>query len=111
MVCHGDFHPDNVILAPRGLVVIDWTNAVRGDSLADVARTSVMLTLSPLSSPLMRVFRNTFYAFYLRRYRQLRPFNHADLARWLLPVAAARLDERIPGEETALLNLIQTAIR
>lgn len=36
-VLHGDLHPANVLLGPDGPVVIDWTNARRGDGTADVA--------------------------------------------------------------------------
>ena len=41
---HGDLHPMNVILTASGPVVIDWTNAARGDALTDVALTVVLLT-------------------------------------------------------------------
>ena len=34
---HLDLHPDNVMLGARGPVVIDWTNAGRGDPHAEVA--------------------------------------------------------------------------
>lgn len=36
---HLDLHPDNVLLSPRGPVLIDWTNARAGDPDADVALT------------------------------------------------------------------------
>lgn len=36
---HLDLHPGNVILSPRGAVVIDWTNASAGPAPADVADT------------------------------------------------------------------------
>ena len=42
-LCHGDLHPGNVILAPEGPVIIDWFDASRGDPVADVARTSLLL--------------------------------------------------------------------
>jgi len=35
---HFDLHPQNVILAPDGPVVIDWTNACVGEPGVDVAR-------------------------------------------------------------------------
>src|SRR5207342_608919 len=41
---HLDLHPLNVMLAPGGPVVIDWTNAARGDALVDVGVTIVLLT-------------------------------------------------------------------
>jgi hypothetical protein len=43
---HFDLHPDNVLLARGGPVVIDWTNAHAGDPDADVAMTWVILETS-----------------------------------------------------------------
>lgn len=36
-IVHMDLHPDNVMLASRGPVVIDWSNAGHGDPDAEVA--------------------------------------------------------------------------
>ena len=41
---HLDLHPMNVMVTRRGPVVIDWSNAARGDPLTDVAHTYVLLT-------------------------------------------------------------------
>ena len=41
---HLDLHPMNVMMTTRGPVVIDWTNAARGDPLIDVGLTYVLLT-------------------------------------------------------------------
>jgi Phosphotransferase enzyme family len=43
---HLDLHPDNVILSPAGPVVIDWTNARRGEPALDVALTWVIAATS-----------------------------------------------------------------
>jgi aminoglycoside phosphotransferase (APT) family kinase protein len=40
---HLDLHPDNVIIAPGGPVVIDWTNAARGPASAGVADTWLLI--------------------------------------------------------------------
>jgi aminoglycoside phosphotransferase (APT) family kinase protein len=40
---HMDLHPLNVLLSDNGPVVIDWTNAVRGDPAIDIAVTWVLL--------------------------------------------------------------------
>ncbi|MGD0852516.1 MAG: phosphotransferase [Acidimicrobiales bacterium] len=42
-ILHLDLHPLNVILANNGPVVIDWTNASRGNPMVDVAATWVLL--------------------------------------------------------------------
>ena len=43
VVLHLDLHPQNVILAPDGPVVIDWSNARRGPGAADVADVWIVL--------------------------------------------------------------------
>ncbi|HEX4865302.1 MAG TPA: phosphotransferase [Acidimicrobiales bacterium] len=40
---HLDLHPLNVILGPRGPMVIDWPNAARGDPAVDVGLAWVLL--------------------------------------------------------------------
>ncbi len=40
---HLDLHPLNVMLGPRGPVVIDWTGACRGDPAVDVALAWVLM--------------------------------------------------------------------
>jgi len=42
-VVHLDLHPLNVMSTSRGLVVIDWANARRGDPATDVANTWALL--------------------------------------------------------------------
>ncbi len=43
---HFDLHPENVIIAAHGPVVIDWTNAHGGDPDADLALTWLILETS-----------------------------------------------------------------
>jgi aminoglycoside phosphotransferase (APT) family kinase protein len=40
---HLDLHPANVLLTPRGPMLIDWTNAADGPADLDVALTAVIL--------------------------------------------------------------------
>ena len=47
-VVHLDLHPLNVMLSPKGPVVIDWTNARRGVGAADVALTWLLLSAAEL---------------------------------------------------------------
>ena len=42
-VCHGDFHPDNILMSDHGPVIIDWMTGRRGHPLADVARTVLLI--------------------------------------------------------------------
>ena len=43
---HLDLHPDNVLLSPRGPVLIDWEGACRGPAQADLALCWVVVAMS-----------------------------------------------------------------
>ena len=56
MLCHGDFHPGNVLFTEAGkCVIIDWFTAVSGHPLGDIAQTSLLLTAAPLPPPLNEI--------------------------------------------------------
>jgi aminoglycoside phosphotransferase (APT) family kinase protein len=105
-VLHFDLHPINILLSPSGPVVIDWMTAKRGDPLADVARTMLLMTTGTqppagaLTTWLANRGRGWFVAAYLKRYRKLRPYVDRELSAWRVPMAAARLVfENLTGEE------------
>jgi aminoglycoside phosphotransferase (APT) family kinase protein len=49
VVCHGDLHPLNVLVAAQEVHVVDWTDACLCDPHGDVARTVVAFDLAPLA--------------------------------------------------------------
>jgi aminoglycoside phosphotransferase (APT) family kinase protein len=109
-LCHGDFHPGNVLRSAGGTgVVIDWTGASRGDPAADVARSFLIIRHGALTPDatravevLARVGRRALWAAYASTY------GRADVAAassWLPVIAAARLAEDIAGERAQLLEL------
>ncbi len=45
-LCHGDFNPTNIIIAPDGTpYILDWAHATQGNASADVARTYLLFCL------------------------------------------------------------------
>jgi thiamine kinase len=113
-LCHGDYHPDNVLLTRRGPVIIDWVSASSGHPLADVAQTELLLAVGePPSSQMNRWLLTTARALvrraYVRRYLRLRPARAGDLAAWRFPIAVARLGEGLVEERDKLLRLIEAS--
>lgn len=114
-LCHGDFHPDNVLLTAHGPVIIDWNDATRGVSAADFARTTLLMRDSILprnisGRRMLGLFRSLFYRLYRQQYRRLRPQVVEDAAHWAPIIAAVRLSEDVEeGEEHRLLQLTETA--
>jgi aminoglycoside phosphotransferase (APT) family kinase protein len=112
---HGDFHPNNIMLCGADALVIDWIDASKGAPLADVARTSILLTERrsgrvPLSERIFGSLRDWFGRVYLERYFQLRPEERESLDRWRVVMAAARLWEGIPEFEQHLLGIVESGL-
>ncbi len=116
MLCHGDFHPDNILMSSRGAIIIDWPDATQGNPLADVARTSLLARVAglPRSTPgrwVLKSGRTLFHHIYLRQYLGRHAASRRELEAWLLPVAAARASEDIPAERHRLTALIDALLR
>ena len=101
---HLDLHPENILLSKRGLIVIDWTNARRGDGALDVALTWVIMATSEVDDPVARMFR----AAYVRAF--LSHFSRAEITRAAPAAAERRLaDPNVrQGERLAVRRLLDT---
>jgi len=118
-LCHGDFHPGNVLRRRGGgYAVIDWKAATRGDPAADIARTRLLLVGAwiPGAGPralqlLLTPFRWALYSLYLAAYRHWRRVERRTVAAWLPVLAAARLSYDIDQERTWLLAIARRRLR
>jgi len=102
-LCHGDFHPGNILLGPRGPVVIDWSGASRGDPVGDLACTSRLLRTASLppwaawhAHLMLRCLRPVMHRSYLRSYFRRRPGSRREVERWQVPLAVAARSWRKP---------------
>ena len=95
-LCHGDFHPWNVLGTPEHATVIDWLDATSGVPSADVCRSYVLM--AHVSVPLAET--------YVETYAKLSGLDVNEVWRWRAVVAGARLAEGVPDEEPALLAMV-----
>lgn len=117
-LCHGDFHPDNILLDERGPVIIDWADASQGNRLADLARTLLILQygglpsgMKPFKRKAVLYVRNLLAGKYLKSYRTSFHFSLDSLKEWIPPVAAARLSENLAvAEKERLVMLVKQHI-
>jgi aminoglycoside phosphotransferase len=94
-LCHGDFHPGNILGDPQHPTIVDWLDATRGDPLADVCRSYVLM--QPVAPDLAWA--------YVAAYCAAAGCAREDVQRWLPFVAAARLAENVPDQTDALLDM------
>jgi hypothetical protein len=111
---HGDFHPGNVMLQDGEPVVLDWSNASRGDPDADFERSQLIVRLgdpppgTAMSTRLLaKVGRRLLLDSWARSYRKVRMPDETRRKAWQLPIATARLAEGIEVERPALLRFIR----
>jgi aminoglycoside phosphotransferase (APT) family kinase protein len=113
-LCHGDFHPGNILSHAGRHVVIDWANAARGDPQADIARAELLLRLAeppPGSSLPLRLLAKFGRGLLLRGYRRGLRQGGIDpdpgrIRRWLVVLAAARYAEGLPDEAPRLRRFL-----
>jgi thiamine kinase-like enzyme len=116
-LCHGDFHPDNIIVGQREWI-IDWMTGMAGNPAGDVARTILLLQLGTMPERTPKIIVNLFCRIrkqmvktYLKEYVRVTNLSEQEINQWLVPVAAARLSEWIPEDEKQkLVELIKESI-
>jgi aminoglycoside phosphotransferase (APT) family kinase protein len=92
-LCHGDFHPLNLVGPLAAPVVIDWLDATSGPPAADACRSYLLLSL----------VRPDLAEGYLERYSLGAGLPRGDILAWLPVLAAARLAEDPSEDERARL--------
>lgn len=95
-LCHGDFHPFNIIGPPGAAMIVDWPDASSGPPAADVARSYLLMRHGA---------GHALADAYLERYVAMSGITEADIRAWLPIIAAARLTENVPDENERLLAL------
>lgn len=105
ILCHFDFHPDNIMFTDGNPIIIDWMTACKGDGLSDVARTCVILSFSEIPrvpgfvNLILGHFMKRMNTGYLKEYLKIAGVQMDAIKAWEMPIAAARLREWIPEKE------------
>ena len=86
-LCHGCFHPGNILQTSSGWRMINWKYAFSGDPLADVAATVYCLRHSPKAGrrhPVLEpLLRRKLIHWYLKGYFGKEEIPRSELAAWM----------------------------
>ena len=113
LLCHGDLHPENILLENGRYWVIDWITAGKGSFAADAMRTHMILTYG--SSPndagarfVLSAATALIKKAYFNKLIKISGLDKGEIFAWELPVLAARLPEGNPKhEEDAIIKRIR----
>ena len=84
-LCHGDFHPLNILYDGEKHWIIDWVDATAGNPLADACRTYLIFMQYMTRSA----------GSYLKAFCDKAKAKQEDILAWLPIVAAGRLHENL----------------
>ncbi|HHK5533804.1 UNVERIFIED_ORG: aminoglycoside phosphotransferase (APT) family kinase protein [Bacillus cereus] len=93
-LCHGDFHPFNLILSNKSVNIIDWVDASSGDIRADVFRTYLLYAQSSVELAEM----------YLHIYCRNTGLSRDEIFQWAPIIIAARVSENVTATNNEYLN-------
>jgi len=100
-LCHGDFHPLNVLYDGQKHWLIDWVDAAAGSPLADACRTYIIF----------KQHMNRSAGIYLKAFCKETRTKQEDVLAWLPVVAASRLGENMDEKSRGwLLGLVRQDI-
>lgn len=112
-ICHGDFHPGNIMISDGDCFVIDWYGVTRGERLSDIAHTYLLyrsgnknIGKTRISCPTKSFASNTISKKYLSVYVSLQLFDMSNFSKWMVVRAAERLTTGLPSEKKALIKFI-----
>jgi aminoglycoside phosphotransferase (APT) family kinase protein len=102
-LCHGDLHPANILMSPRGMILIDWFDAAAGHPLADLARSSLLMRPPVVVMSAQRYLEGAtpsslarLHDAYLASAERLGLVREARFAAWEAVLAVARMSEPVP---------------
>ncbi|MDT8717517.1 phosphotransferase [Clostridium sp. 19966] len=117
-ICHGDFHPGNIIIMGDKYYVIDWFGATKGKKLSDIAHTYIILRNTPEIpgiSNLQRFIIASSVGMISKRYLstcyKLEAFDYGELSRWMVIRAAERVVYGEKFEKYALIKFIERCMK
>ena len=113
-ICHGDFHPDNVIMTETGPMIVDWGCVALGDPAVDVAQSRLLMDFAALGrrrrskaieSTAIAIGRKQFTRSYMSRICDRMAIAQGEIEKWMPLAAAVRLAQGSAAERDALLAL------
>lgn len=96
-LCHGDFHPWNILGPPGRAIVVDWLDACSGSPEADLCRSYVLMR--PPAPQLAEAYLELCEASGLA--------SRAAILAWLPVIAAARLAEGVADGADVLMEMVR----
>lgn len=103
-ICHGDFHPGNILLQEDNAYIIDFMNLCYGNPYMDIARTVYLVEMTPIPDAILEKekfleIKKIITSIYLDHMG----IDRQELRDYLLLILVRRLNEGISMEEKKMI--------
>jgi thiamine kinase-like enzyme len=96
-ICHGDFHPGNILVQDSTCYIIDWSGAYHSNFVTDIADTYLLMTHVPkipgqshLQHAVISFMGSYMAKIYLKEIMKLKEFSLAEFSKWTVIMSFLR---------------------
>lgn len=105
-VCHGDFHPGNILVQGDKKYIIDWSGVHVGNYVSDIAHTYLLMTHVPeipgqskILHKIISLAGKYIANLYLKEMHRLLNFDKKEFSKWLVVMTLFRVYFGLPSEQ------------
>lgn len=113
-LCHGDFHPGNIMLQDEKYYIIDWSGAYLSNFVSDIAHTYLLMKHIPEIPGLSKIqhsiisFTGSFGAKgYLKEVLKVKKIDLALFSKWTVVMAFLRVYYGMASERSGRIDYLQ----
>lgn len=114
-LCHGDFHPGNILMQDGVDYIIDWSAAYRSNYLSDVAHSFLLMKHVPkipgensFQHKILNISGKVIANAYIKEVHRLKHFDYALFSKWTVVMSFLRAYYGLPSERAERIKYIQT---
>jgi hypothetical protein len=112
-ICHGDFHPGNILVQDGVYYIIDWSGVYRSDFISDIAHTYLLMTHVPdipgqsrVQHAVISLIGSCMAKIYLKEMLKLKKFSLSDFSKWTVIMSLLRIYYGMPSEKPSRIKYL-----
>lgn len=112
-ICHGDFHPRNILVRDNEYFIIDWSGAYRSNFVSDIAHTYLLMTHVPeipgqghMQHSVISLIGSYMAKTYLKEILRLKEFSLVEFSKWTVVMSFLRSCYGLSPEKPARINYL-----
>lgn len=113
-ICHGDFHPGNIMIQDGKYYIIDWTGVYRSDFISDIAHSYLLMKCVPrvpgqscIEFAKLKLVGAFIANVYLNEILRIKNFDMALFSKWTVVMSFLRVYYGLPSERAVRIDYIQ----